>query len=701
MNRIHLRSAFPLLAALVLLTFVSPSRPQTTAYVDPALTSQAAVGTVSVIVSGSNAARAVEAVGGLVTDDLWLINAVAAQVPASVVSVLATKSGVNSVVLNRGVTSSDWDGWVTDLPLPSTWDGRPDAQPTADPKVWNVVNPVPIDIGADTLHNTQLRSGKPIRGDGVTVALVDSGVYFDQQVRTTLGKVVAKQFVGQADFVDSTCVTETKRPGRTRVVGDQGNGYCWLSHADTADGYGHGTAVASIIWNNFTDSNTGVTLGVAPAANILSVRVLGNDGTGTYATVIKGIQYVVKNRNYYDVQVMNLSISAVASVPYFVDPLNRAVEQAWSRGITVVVAAGNNGAAPGTITVPGNDPYVITVGAVDEHRTPGYWADDTIPSWSAAGPTSDGFVKPDIVAPGVNIITFMHKDLQDSTKSQQIVQIHPDNALTTSLFRMSGTSMSAAVVSGVAALTLQANPKLDPDEVKYRLMASARPAIAGDPAELVYPVFRQGMGRLWAPDAVLGTFPRKATANVGMDIQVDLKHGFLEARDLRFHYQGPVQMATSADPTAKLYYIGLLDGHFLSLGAWTGQDGWLTQEVLGSRRMVWVNSQTPLPDTQIIWAGGMTPLLGQSVDSSRRMVWVNSQITWDGQASWSHGLLDAQSATIVEPSRRMVWVNAWNEWFGGLTWADAAVEPSRRMVWVSAMDPDTDEITATSWVETP
>ncbi|NNJ10308.1 S8 family peptidase [Chloroflexales bacterium ZM16-3] len=703
MNRTHLSTALSLFAALVLLTCTSPATPRvaaSAAYVDPALAAQT-VGQVSVIVSGSNAAQAVEAIGGTVTDDLWLIEAVAADIPASAVSALASTPGIISVVLNYGVTSSDWDGWVTDLPLPSEWDGRPDAQSTADPTVWNIVNPVPIDIGADTLHSTLLRSGKPIRGDGVTVALVDSGIYFDKQVRATLGKVVAKQFVGQADFVDSTCATITKQHGKTQLVGTQGNGYCWLGHTDTNDGYGHGTAVASIIWNNFTDSNTGVTLGVAPAADILSVRVLGDDGTGTYATVIKGIQYVVKNRNRYDVKVMNLSISAPTSVPYFVDPLNRAVEQAWSRDIVVIAAAGNNGSAPGSITVPGNDPYVITVGAVDEHRTPGYWADDTIPNWSAAGPTGDGFVKPDILAPGVNIITFMYKDPTDPTQSQQIVQIHPDNAVTTSLFRMSGTSMSAAVASGVAALTLQANPKLTPDQVKYRLMASARPAVAGDPAELVYTVFRQGAGRIWAPDAVLGTFKSKAAANAGMDIKADLKHGFLTDRDLTYHYQGLVKMAQSTDATAQLYYIGFADGRFLSLGAWSAPDGWLTQDVLASRKMAWASGLIPMPDAQIIWAGGTITLLSQSVESSRKMAWASSMLLWDGEGTWLDGLLSGQAAAKVDPSLRVVWMSGLSDWYGGITWADALVDSSRKMAWASAIDPTTDSIMTTSWVNVP
>ena len=116
------------------------------------------------------------------------------------------------------------------------------------------------------------------------------------------------------------------------------------------------------------------------------------------------------NKDAFNIRVMNLSLSAQATTPYFVDPLNRAVEAAWAEGIVVVAAAGNTGPEAETITVPGNDPYVITVGAVDSKRTPGYWADDILPSWSATGPTLDGFAKPDVLAPGANIVSFMYND---------------------------------------------------------------------------------------------------------------------------------------------------------------------------------------------------------------------------------------------------------------------------------------------------
>ncbi len=693
------------LTMVVWLALIGPTwptqAPAASAYLDPSLAGQTA--RQSVIVTASSAAAAAVAVqraGGLVTSELWLIDAVAADLPAAAVTRLAADPSVRSVVANYGVRSSDWDGWVTDLPLPATWDGRPDVQPTGDPSVWKVVNPVPIDIGADVLHRTTLRKGETIRGQGVTVAVLDSGIYFDAAVRSELGNVVTRQFVGQADFVDATCRTVTNERGKQRLVGNQREDFCWLGHADTSDGYGHGTAVASIIWNNFTDANTGVTLGVAPGASVLSVRVLDDNGVGSYETVIKGLQFIVKQQRRYGVKVLNLSISAQPSVPYFVDPLSRAVGVAWMKGITVVVAAGNDGPTPGTVTVPGNNPYVLTVGALDEARTPGYWTDDSIPAWSASGPTGDGFVKPDLVAPGVNIITFMHKDPLDPARSQRIVQLHPDNASTSSLFRMNGTSMAAAVASGVAALVIQANPKLEPDQVKYRLMASARPAATGAPAELVYSVFQQGMGRIWAPDAALGTFDPRASGNPGMDLRADLLHGYETERDLAFHYQGPVKSAPSEDGAAQLYYLSFADGRLLGLGAWSGETGWLTTDVLASKRLVWVTGGAPVEQTNVVWVGGTLPD-PTAVEASKRLVWVTSYPIWTDAAAWTETGLLWQGAASVETSKRLVWVTNSDIWAGGLLWTDAAVEASKRLVWVTSQDMAAAAVRSTSWVEEP
>src|SRR5262249_40165783 len=143
-------------------------------------------------------------------------------------------------------------------------------------------------------------------------------------------------------------------------------------------------------------------------------------------------------------------------------------------------------------------------------------------------------------------------------ETQQLVMGHPDFSETANLFRMSGTSISTAVASGVAALMLQAHPELTPDQVKFSLMSSARPALT-DQGDLVDNIFQQGMGRIWAPDAVLGDFPNDGRANNSMDIDADLAHGYQTEADLTAHYQGPVRRMLSDDGQTLLYYIDAPD----------------------------------------------------------------------------------------------------------------------------------------------
>ncbi|MEK7328468.1 MAG: S8 family peptidase, partial [Chloroflexota bacterium] len=511
-------------------------------------------------------------------------------------------------------------GLLTLKRLPDHWDGRPDVRATGDRKVWDLVNPVTIDIGADRLHQTLSSSGVPIRGSGVTVAVVDSGVYFDSDVKKDLSNQVQKLFVGQADFVNSICQTYQKN-NREYSIGGQYPDYCWLPSSNSTDGYGHGTHVAGTICNNETDYGTGVFLGIAPEANILSVRVLENDGYGSYETVIKGIQFVVANRSTYNVRVMNLSLSAQATVPYFADPLNRAVEQAWANGVVVLAAAGNSGPGAETITVPGNDPYIITVGAINGNRTPGYWADDFVPAWSASGPTRDGFVKPDILAPGSQIVSYMYND-PSGINTQRLVQIHPDNSVTASLFRMNGTSMAPGIASGVVALMLQAHPEWTPDQVKFRLMYTARPAL-DDQGELAYSVLQQGAGRIWAPEAVLAEVPI-GNANEGMDLNADLAHGWghfddagnpvLDEAELAYHYAGPVYKVLSDDGSSYLYYMDGQDGEAIALATVSANDLlWLTPgEGLSwdSGRMIWSGGRMIWSGGRMIWSGGEMDLSG-------------------------------------------------------------------------------------------
>ncbi|HEV8637949.1 MAG TPA: S8 family peptidase, partial [Chloroflexota bacterium] len=263
------------------------------------------------------------------------------------------------------------------------------------------------------------------QGQGVTVAIVDSGI------------------APNTDFPNAAFGVDTATG--TTALGDPG---------------GHGTHVAGIV------AGTGASLagkyrGLAPSVRLLSVKVTNDTGGATYGSIIKGIQWVVANRKAQNIRVINLSVGATPHTSYKNDPLAAAVELAWFSGVVVVTSAGNDGPTAGTITVPGNDPYVIAVGANNDKYTAAL-TDDVIPLWSSRGPTAyDGLQKPDVVASGTRIVSLRSPGsyLEQRLGLTRIV----DGAY----YRLSGTSMAAPAVAGVAALVLAANPALSPNQVKY------------------------------------------------------------------------------------------------------------------------------------------------------------------------------------------------------------------------------------------
>ena len=222
-------------------------------------------------------------------------------------------------------------------------------------------------------------------------------------------------------------------------------------------------------------------------ANLINLRVLDAQGKSTDAAVISAIDRAIAIKSTYNIKVMNLSLGRPVVESYKTDPLTKAVERAWKAGITVVVAAGNNGrdnskatGGYGTITSPANDPYVITVGAVNL-RDDSDPANDVITSYSSKGPsTIDYIVKPDLVAPGNLVLSLQ-------APNGTIVKSYPGNRpalsetdVTSSTmpssryFRMSGTSMAAPFVSGAAALMISFDATLTPDQVKARMMKTAK-----------------------------------------------------------------------------------------------------------------------------------------------------------------------------------------------------------------------------------
>jgi serine protease AprX len=311
-----------------------------------------------------------------------------------------------------------------------------------------------IDYHTDAV-NAPAAWAQGLDGTGIGVAVIDSGI------------------ANVADLNNSNIVYSQDFTG-------QGN---------TTDQYGHGTHVSGIIAGNGSGSkgpnSTYTFQGIAGNANIINLRVLDQNGAGTDSEVIAAIQTAIQLKDTYNIRVINLSVGRPVFESFTQDPLCKAVEQAWQAGIVVVVAAGNYGRdnlvgtnGYGTITSPGNDPYVITVGAVNTLGTADH-TDDIPASYSSKGPSIfDQVVKPDIVAPGNAIISLYSPGdtLDQETPGNELpysVFTSNGSKASSGYFILSGTSMAAPMVSGAAALLLQQNPSLMPDQVKARLMKTA------------------------------------------------------------------------------------------------------------------------------------------------------------------------------------------------------------------------------------
>ena len=342
----------------------------------------------------------------------------------------------------------------------------------------------PTQVNAHQVHD------QGVTGDEVVVAVVDTGMGYEQNI-----------------FRQEDWATEPQGSYPYRVK--------WLYDAiedelisgntlqKGIDDSGHGTHVSSLIASSQTNNENGRKNGIAPRSSILPVRAFDSNGNATYADVIRGIDWIVANKDTYNIRIINASFFSEVQSYYWEDPLNQAIMKAWQAGIVVVASAGNIPAADNhamTIGAPGNIPYIITVGGMTDNYTPDDPTDDRIVSFSAMGPTAAKFIKPDVVAPGGHIRGYMAND-------DQLVLDHPHLFDEGDYFTMSGTSQSAAVVSGIVALMLDANPNLTPDDVKCRLMTTARATLDVD-GNLAAPIYAQGAGMVDAFAAVNSTASR-------------------------------------------------------------------------------------------------------------------------------------------------------------------------------------------------
>lgn len=329
----------------------------------------------------SQAAGAVTRCGGQITSELGIIETVGALLSTGQLGCVQSQAGVVNVTVNGGVIiTGDGDDDKDEDKDKVKDDDKDDNKDRAKEQERNGernTTAAPATDYPDVTGADLVWSKSKITGRNVTVAIVDTGI-------AVMPGLEEKRLRAWKDFVDGS-----KKP---------------------VDPNGHGTHIAGVIANSQQGAD-GEPNGMAPSVDLVVARVLNADGSGTYENVIKGIQWVVENKARYNIRVLNLSLVSPAQSAYWADPLNRAVTSAWASGITVVVSAGNAGPGAMTITVPGNNPYVITVGAYTDAYTPLKFGDDYIADFSAAGPTLDAFTKPDVVAPGGHIVSTDRKSV--------------------------------------------------------------------------------------------------------------------------------------------------------------------------------------------------------------------------------------------------------------------------------------------------
>ena len=281
----------------------------------------------------------------------------------------------------------------------------------------------PAAVGADRVWTAG------VTGQGVGIAIVDTGLL----TRSNL------------DFQERVAA-------RVAVVGDP-----------NADAHGHGSHAAGVAAGS--SPHAGDLSGIAPNAHVISVKVGGVESSRV-GDVIAGLEWISNNREAHGIRVVNLSLSSSVPMSYLKDPLAAAAEALWFQGLVVVTSAGNRGTGEFAVDyAPGNDPFVISVGAFSDNGT-GKGKDDFLKGWSSRGVSHDGIAKPEIVAPGWRLIAPVGID-------SELFRQNPERRAGTHYLELSGTSTAAPVVSGVVALMLEQDPSLTPDEVKARLLASA------------------------------------------------------------------------------------------------------------------------------------------------------------------------------------------------------------------------------------
>lgn len=546
-----------------------------------------------------NLSAVVEQVGGNVSREFPIINAISAVLTPSQVEQIKQLGNVR-VQDDRKVETMNINTAASNLAGSSLKSERID-------------NHISQYIEADSLHQMG------ITGKGITVAVVDSGANLGGNIGSHL-------------FHDSFGAV------RVPIKYDALTGT--TNHLYNDDSNGHGTHVSSIIASSLSADN-GKFKGIAPDVNLLPIKAFDHNGESSYSKVLDALNWIYHYRYKYKIKVVNLSLGAEVQSRYWQDPINQAVMKLWRAGIVVVTSAGNNVNDMG-ITVPGNTPYVITVGATTDSYTPFNMSDDRVTSFSARGPSFEGFVKPEIVAPGARIAVKMERGL--------IAKALRANSKGLDYSEISGTSQSSAVVTGVVALIIQNHPDIKPDDVKCKLVATAKAAKAN--GNLAYSPFRQGAGMVNAYDAVMSNASK--CANQGLNIWKDL--GGIE------HYFGPVVKNESG----KLEILSP-SGAILTEGAhWTEGE----MDLEGAH---WSEGMLDLEGAH--WSEGMLDVEGahwsEGIMGLEGAHWTEGEIGLQG-AHWTEGVMGLEGAHWSEGELGLEGAH-WSEGAMGVAWLDSVV----------------------------
>ncbi|MEV0129355.1 S8 family serine peptidase [Dactylosporangium sp. NPDC050688] len=407
---------------------------------------------------GTGAAEAaVTRLGGTIGQHLDLVGAFTATVPAGALAAVAGAPGVRAVTPD-GEVRLQADTWNADEDQHSLYS-------------------LTQSIGAQEVWGATDATGARLTGQGVGVAVIDSGI------APVAGLDTAGKIINGPDLS-----FESQTPA--------------LRNLDT---FGHGTHMAGIIAGRDTGVQPGQEadkkqfVGVAPGAHLLNMKVAAADGAVDVSQVIAAIDWVVTHRDDpgLNIRVLNLSFGTDSTQDQRLDPLSYAVEAAWKQGIVVVVSVGNEGLAETRVGMPAQNPNVLAVGAADPLTTTDR-TDDVVADFSTGGNATR---HADLVAPGKSVVSLrVPNAFIDVVYPQARIAEDPAQRY----FRGSGTSQAAAVVSGAAALLLQQRPDLTPDQVKRLLTSTADAMPAGDQVA-------QGAGQLDIAAAVNAPTPAEST----------------------------------------------------------------------------------------------------------------------------------------------------------------------------------------------